>query len=109
MLLNLLIAAPNHLIIDDQTAATQLRENAIGQLSEPFAHVSDLLFALLWVFIHRQHTQNHVLILDVAGLNELHKALPVLRGVVRIDVSLHLVAFELLLHIALTYVLTLVG
>src|SRR3712207_4991271 len=88
LLLDLLIGASDGLVVDNETGTAQLRQHLIGQVTEAFAHVADLLLTFLRVLVHRQHAKNHVLVLHVAGLDELLEAFPVLRGVMRVDVGL---------------------
>ena len=107
--LDLFVAAADGLVVDDEACAAQFGQNLVGQFAEAFAHVANLLLALLRVFIHGEHAQDDVLVLDVAGLHQLLEAVPVLRRVVGVDVGLHLGALELSLHVAFADVLALVG
>src|SRR3712207_2425156 len=109
LLLDLLIGASDGLVVDNATGTAQLRQHLIGQVTEAFAHIANLLLTFLRVLVHRQHAKNHVLVLHVAGLDELLEAFPVLRGVMRVDVGLHLDVLELRFHVLLAVVLTLAG
>ena len=104
---DLLVGAAYRLVVDGETGAAQLGQDAVGELAEGGADVLDLLLTLLGVLIHGEHAQDDVLVLDVAGLDELLEAVPVLGGVLGIDIGLHLDALQLLVDILLGVLLTL--
>ena len=62
---DLFIAASYGLIINGKTGTTQLRQNAVCQFTEAMTQILDLLFALLRILIHGEHTQDDILILNV--------------------------------------------
>ena len=70
-------------------------------------HILNLLLTLLRVLIHREHAQNDVLILDVRSPDQLLETLPVLRGIVRLHITVHLGLLQLLLYVVLRILLTL--
>ena len=109
LLLDLLVAATHHVVIDGHAGTTKLRQDAVGQLAEGGTHIANLLLALLGVFIHRENAQNHLLVLNVRGLHELLETFPVLSRVAGIDGSIHTRFFQRLLYVLLRSVLTLLG
>ena len=106
---DLLVAATDGLVVDDEARTAQLRQDAVGQLTEGRGDVLDLLLALLRVFVHRQHAQDDVFVLDVAGFDQFLEAFPVLSRVFRIDRGVHLDFPEFLVDVLLRDFLTLVG
>ena len=68
-----------------------------------------MLLAFLRILIHREHAEDNILVLDVAGLYELLESIPVLCGVLGIDIGVHLGLLELILHILLGSILALVS
>ncbi len=56
----------------------ELRQDLVGQSLKHVGEVADLAFALLGIFIHREHAEDELLVLDVAGGNKLLEAFPVL-------------------------------
>ena len=106
---DLVVAAAYDIVVDGQAGTAQLGKNAVGKLTEGLAHVTNLLLALLGIFIHGEHAKDDVLVLDVAGLHKLLEALPVLGGVVCVDIGLHIGLLQRLLHVVLRHILTLAG
>ena len=109
LLQDLVIAATHGLVVDGETRTAQLRQDAIGQLTEGGRDVFNLLLTLLGILIHREYAQDDVLVLNVAGLYQFLESLPVLSGVFRIDIGVHLNLLQLLVHILLRHLLTLIG
>ena len=68
-----------------------------------------MLLALIGVFIHREHAEDDILVLNVAGLYEFLEAFPVFSGVAAHDVGAHAFAEELLVYIVFGSKLTAVG
>ena len=68
-----------------------------------------MLLALLWIFVHREHAENNVLVLDVRYLYQLLEAFPVLSGVFSVNGSLYLSVLEGLVDKLLGVVLALSG
>ena len=106
---DLLVAATDGLIVDGEARTAQLWQDAIGELTESGRDILNLLLALLWILIHREHAQDDVLVLDIAGLHQFLESLPVLSRVLGIDGSIHLDLLQLFVHVLLRYLLTLVG
>ena len=110
LLLDLVVASSHSLVVDDHATTAQLRQNAIGELTEALAHVADLALTLLGILIHLQDAQDHVLVLDVAGFDETLEAVPVLSRIVGIDIlGIEFGSLDLLLDISLSSVLAFVG
>ena len=109
MLTDLVVAAAYNIVVDGQAGTAQLGKNAVGELTEGLAHVTNLLLALLGILIHGEHAKDDVLVLDVAGLHKLLEALPVLGGVVCVDIGLHVGLLQRLLHVVFRHILTLAG
>ena len=106
---NLVVGTAHGLVIDGKAGAAQLGQDAIGQLAESRTDVLDLLLTLLGILIHGEDAQDHILVLDVAGLDQLLEAFPVLSGVFSVDIGVHLDALQLLVDILLGVFLTLGG
>ena len=109
LVFDLLVATAYYLVVDNHAGTAEFGQNAVGKLAETFAHVADLLLALIGVFIHREHAEDNILVLDVAGLYEFLEAFPVFSGVAAHDVGAHAFAEELLVHIVFGSKLTAVG
>ena len=69
----------------------------------------DTIHTLLRILIHRKHTQDDILVLDIAGLHQLLEAVPVLSRVVGVDVGVHLQLLQFFVYIVLCHLLTLSG
>ena len=108
-MLDLLVIATDGLVVDGETGTAQFGQDAVGELTETSTHVFDLLFAFLGVFIHRKNAQDDILVLDVRCGNELLETLPVLSGVVGLNILGKLGLLHLLLDITLGILLTLVS
>ena len=104
---NLLVRLTDQVGGEDEAAATQSRQNLIGDGAIHAAQVLDLCLALLGVGVHAQHAQYQLLVLHVAVLQQGLEAGPVLCSDVRSDISLHFVAFQLLLQELLSVLLAL--
>ena len=104
------VASSDSLVVDDHATTAQLRQDAVGELTEAFAHVADLALTLLRILIHLQDTQNYVLVLDVAGLDETLETVPVLSRIVGIDIlGIEFGSLDLFFDIAFSGILALVG
>ena len=105
----LLVAAPDGLVVDGQSGTPQCGQYAFGQFLEAMAEVAYLLFALLRVAVHRQHANDDVLVGYVGSLHQLLESLPVLSGEAGLHATVDAGIGQLLAHIALCVVLSLVG
>ena len=67
--------------------------------AEGAGDILDLLLALLRILIHRENTQDDVLVLDVGGTHQLLESFPVLSGVLRVEGGGGVGLLHLLLHV----------
>ena len=109
LLLNLLVVAANQFVVHGEACTAQFGQHGTCQVLEGNAQVTDLALTLLRVFIHREHAQNHILVLNVAGLHQTLEAIPVFGCVVSIHIGIHLCGFQLFVHIVLRHILTFAG
>ena len=107
LILDLLVIAADNVVVDGHASATQLRQNAVGQLAESAADILNLLLTLLRILIHREHTQNDILVLDVRGTHQLLETFPVLGSIFRLKGSIGLCLLHLTLDIISGHVFTL--
>ena len=109
LVLNLLVAASYHLVVDDHTGTAQFGQDAVGQFAEAFTHVTNLLLTLVGILIHGEHAQDDVFILDVTGLHEFLETFPVFCRIATDDVGAHAFAEKLLVDIVFGRELTAVS
>ena len=65
LLFDFVIAAADDVVVDGQTGTAQFRQDFVSQFVESSGEAANLRFALFGVFIHREHADDHFLVLDV--------------------------------------------
>ena len=105
--MDFIVAATDNVVVDGQASATKFGQNLIGEFLEASGKVANLLLALFGVAVHRQHAEDDILILNVAGLHEFLESFPVLGGVAGVDVGIHIHLLQLATYVALGGILAL--
>ena len=82
-------------------------QDAVGQFAEGLGDIANLLLTLLRILIHRKHTQDDILVLNVTGLYQLLETVPILCRIIGIDIGIHLQFLQFLIHILLCHLLAL--
>ena len=98
---NFIIAATNHAIVHSEASTTKFGKYLISEFAESYRKVFDLLFAFFGILIHREDTEDHFLVLDVASSNEFLESIPAFCSVFGIYIGVELRLFELSVHILL--------